>query len=131
MFKKQLFVWLVCVCWVFPAWGIAEDPTRPPIVKNKSVKPETKQKKIPKPKTKTGGWVLSSTLVASDRRTAVINDKVLSVGEKIDGAKVVGIQSGKVLLRRKNKTITLEIVKKDVKIKVRLDARKPSRKNGK
>ena len=135
MFRKQMTVLFVTVCIGFPVWGSEYDPTRPPTVKNKILKPIVKAKKPPKPKVKSKNWVLSSTLVASDRRTAVINDKVLSLGEKINGSKLIDIQSGKVKLLAKGKTRTLEIIKKDVKIKnVKIKKRKnfhkPTRKNG-
>jgi len=130
----------------FSSTSIAEtDPTKPPMVNNKVLKPVAKiSEKVKQPKVKVKkrkGWRLRSTLVSDDRRTAVINNKVLMIGEKLNGATLVDIQPGKVQIRVKGKIRTLRLVKKDVKTNVRQivngvngvnekKSHEPTRKNG-
>lgn len=85
-----------------------EDPTRPPTAKATASYVPFKKSKRPR-------WTLSSTLVSSDRRTAVINDRVVSRGDRINGATVVSIQPLKVRLRDKGREVTLVILKKNIK----------------
>jgi hypothetical protein len=70
--------------------GSLKDPLRPPVF---VAKPATKN-------TSTPSWRLASTLVAGDQRSAVINGRVLGLGDRVDGAEVVDIQPGQVRLRR-------------------------------
>lgn len=84
-----------------------KDPTRPPTLKQ--------VKKPPKAARKPLRWVLGSTLVSGQRRTAVINGRVLSVGERIAGARVLEIQPSRVRLRRNGRDITLVLLKQNVK----------------
>jgi len=93
-----------------------KDPTRPPGAQ--SVKA---QKAAPRPLR----WTLGSTLVSPQRRTAVINGRVVAVGEKINGARVVEILPAKVRLRRKGRDITLVLLKQDVKRPSRHGSGKP------
>jgi len=83
-----------------------DDPTRPPGAQSAEV-----QKAARKPLR----WTLSSTLVSGGRRTAVINDRVVAVGEKVSGARVVEILPSKVRLRRHGSDITLVLLKQNVK----------------
>lgn len=62
------------------------------------------------PVEKINGWRLSSTLVASGRRVAVVNGRVVGVGDRIDGARVVAIQAREVLLTNDGSRITLRLV---------------------
>lgn len=122
------------------ASGVAGvDPTKPPMVNNKILKPVVKvSEKTKKPAVKIKkprGWRLRSTLFSDDRRTAVINNKVLMIGEKVNGATLVDIQPGRVQIRVKGKIRTLRLVSKDVKTNMRQVIRKkithePTRKNG-
>lgn len=65
------------------------DPTRPPGVS--SAKPAGPAK----PR-----WVLNSTLIAPQRRVAIINGQRVVRGDKVNGATVIGIDAGGVLLRK-------------------------------
>jgi MSHA biogenesis protein MshK len=60
-------------------------------------------------------WTLTSTLIAPDRRVAVINGKVVQVGQKIDGAELVAVETGSVLLRRAGRKIELKLMAGSVK----------------
>ncbi len=55
-------------------------------------------------------WVLSSTLVAPQRRVAVINGRLVSEGELVDGAKVIEIRKLKVLIQVPGRRITLQLL---------------------
>ena len=85
-----------------------EDPTRPPTAKATSTYVPGKKSKGPR-------WTLHSTLVSSDRRTAVINNRVVSQGDRINGATVVSIQPLAVRLRDKDREVTLVMLKKNIK----------------
>ncbi len=132
MSKRYFIVVSVFVGMIFPAWVMASnDPTQPPTVNNKVLKPAVKAspKRVVIEK-KVANWILKSTLISSDRKTAVINDKVLSVGEKVDGAKLIKILPGKVKIRVKGRIKTLRLIKKDVKNNMRKVSHQSSRKNG-
>ncbi len=60
-------------------------------------------------------WTLTSTLIAPHRRVAVINGRVMQVGQKIDGAELVAVESGSVLLRRAGQRIELKLIAGNVK----------------
>lgn len=53
---------------------------------------------------------LQSTLVSGARRTAVINGHLRTVGSRINGAKIVDIQPGRVLVRRDGRDVTLHLI---------------------
>ena len=93
---------------VMPVQADLQDPTRPPTVDGSIsyVAPN----KIKRPR-----WVLNSTLVSSQRRTAVINDRVVSIGDRINGARVMSIQPSSVTLRSNGADMTLIMIKKNIK----------------
>jgi hypothetical protein len=98
---------LGCLVAVMPVQAALEDPTRPPTAKATNY---ASPKKNHRPR-----WVLTSTLVSSQRRTAVINDKVVARGDRINGARVVSIQPSVVRLRIGARDITLMMLKKNIK----------------
>ena len=59
-------------------------------------------------KASSGKLVLESVLVSEQRTVAVINGKPLSVGEKIESAKVLTIAKDQVRLQRAGKIIVLK-----------------------
>jgi len=98
---------LLCMTWVSPVASL-EDPTRPPTV-------DVKRTTVMSTVSKRTRWTLSSTLVSSGRRTAVINDQVVSKGDRINGATVVSIQPSTVRLRNRGREVTLIMLKKKIK----------------
>ena len=60
-------------------------------------------------------WVLSSTLVAADRRVARINGQHVSEGESVDNAIVLHIRKMDVLIQSGGKRITLRLLPDIVK----------------
>jgi MSHA biogenesis protein MshK len=102
-----LLVSLTLLMWMSPLLAM-EDPTRPPTAKATSSYVPVKKRQGPR-------WVLNSTLISSDRRTAVINDRVVAVGDRVNGATVVSIQPSAVRLRDKGREVTLVMLKKNIK----------------
>lgn len=93
-----------------------KDPTRPP---------DARPAKVHKAARQPLRWTLSSTLVSPQRRTAVINGRLVGVGETVNGARVVEILPSKVRLRRKGRDITLVLLKQDIKRPSRHGSGKP------
>ena len=105
---------LGCVALLVTASVVAAplaDPTAPPgrVIKSRAAVPATLSP------TNTPAWVLVSTLIAPHRRSAVINQQVVAVGERVEGAVVTEITSTSVTLRFENQDIVLRL--KDYRIK--------------
>lgn len=77
------------------------DPTRPPGLSGRTPGAAEAVK---------DDWQLGSILIASQRRVAVINGRPLTVGEQINGARLVAIEPGRVHLRRGSRTIVLDLL---------------------
>jgi hypothetical protein len=90
------------------------DPTRPPAYAMQKFR-QAKWATLPKvasPKTvqkKETVLRLSSILISSNRKIAIIDDQMLSVGDKIGGARLISITRDSVRLVRKGKTINLSL----------------------
>lgn len=99
---------LFCLGFCSSAFGQQplSDPTRPVILSGAAMGARAE-----KPRQ----WKLTSTLIAPQRRVAVINDQVLTVGQKIDGAKLVAVRPGSVLLHQAGQTIQLKLISGTVK----------------
>lgn len=102
--------WLVAVlCSTLSSAGLAADdlpvtdPTEPP----RDMRPMSAKT--------TQGLLLYSTQVSASKRTAVVNQRVVSVGSRITGAVVTGIEPGRVTLRRDSVTIVLELINTPVR----------------
>lgn len=54
-------------------------------------------------------WTLTSTLVAGDRRVAVINGRSVALGATMDGARVVAIDSGGASIEHEGRRIRLQL----------------------
>ena len=105
--KKLLVVTAMYLFTVMPLQAALEDPTRPPTA-TPTVYASPKKHSRPR-------WVLSSTLVSAQRRTAVVNDKVVARGDRINGARVISIEPSAVRLRVGRRDVTLMMLKKDIK----------------
>ena len=84
----------------------ANDPMRPPMTST-SVKQDAP------------GWVLNSVLISEDRHIAVINQRPVYEGGKINGAKVLKIYSDRVRLSTADKTFYIKLHPLSVKQPVR------------
>ncbi len=60
-------------------------------------------------------WILQSTLVASDRRVAVINGETVTVGGAVRGARVLAIDPYSVRLQTSSGAIVLTLTGDDPK----------------
>jgi MSHA biogenesis protein MshK len=87
---------IFCMLIVSPVFAVQYlDPTRPPGA--------TILKQLAYPIAKPSGWLLSSTLIASERKLATINGKIVRKGERVNGAVLVDVQALNVTLRKNNK----------------------------
>ena len=84
----------------------ANDPMRPPMASA-----STKQS--------APGWVLNSVLISEDRNIAVINQRPVYEGGKINGAKVLKIYPDRVRLSTADKTFYIKLLPLSVKQPVR------------
>jgi len=75
-----------------------QDPMRPSHV------PSNVEKKAVE---KTSEWRLSAVLLSADRSVAVINDRAMSLGDRIDGYKLIQVDADRVVLVRNKKTVVL------------------------
>ncbi len=101
--QRRIMATLGLFCLVPLALASAlSDPTRPA----NTDKAGSGRKVIPD----TRSWVLSSTLVAPQRRVAVINGRLVSEGELVDGARVIEIRKLKVLIQVPGRRITLQLL---------------------
>lgn len=78
------------------------DPTRPP--GGAETAPPTRKAAT------RSGWTLESTLVATDRRVAVINGELVTEGESVGGARVVEIRKLEVLVQTPRGPVTLRLL---------------------
>lgn len=95
-----------------------EDPTRPPDYRPRTAVVSTPDEPVMQ-------WNLTSILIATDRRLAVINGRPLALGGSIGEARVVSIEVGLVTLDAKGERVRLRLVpttKKATRTKTR---RKP------
>lgn len=60
-------------------------------------------------------WRLSGIRISPDDRSAILNGKLLRVGETVDGAKLVEIRPASVLIDFENKRIRVDLLDLDIK----------------
>jgi len=98
----RILLALYALLTALPASGSALfDPTRPASLGSSSPGRADKTH---------SGWRLDSTLVAPDRRVAVINGKRVSAGESVDGARVIEIRKLDVLIQVNGRRMTLQLL---------------------
>lgn len=81
------------------------DPMRP-VPRPGSVRSAPAVESQPAPRR---NWVLSSTLVGNARRVAVINDRLVGVGDEVLGARVIGIDARSARLRYAGRELVLQL----------------------
>jgi len=86
------------------------DPTRPPTSVSKRMAPDAQQPLK---------WNLTATIVGPERRVAVINDRAVQIGQKVDGAVLVAVDAGSALLVQGEKEWQLRLHEVAVKRTVR------------
>jgi MSHA biogenesis protein MshK len=107
VFSQGLTI-IVLLLLVMPVQAAMEDPTRPPSLSGGKAVAGVRHK--PRPR-----WRLSSTLISPQRRSAVIDGRVVVRGDRINGATVISIESGAVRLRAKGREFTLLLLEKEIK----------------
>ncbi|HEY5602386.1 MAG TPA: hypothetical protein VIM41_04690 [Gammaproteobacteria bacterium] len=112
MFKQVLIIGILMFVAASPVHADLQvridDPTRPPGLDALPPSTISSVKEAPR-------WVLSSILVSPERRTAVVNDRVVAVGDRVSGAVVIEIEPATVRLRSNAGDLTLILLKKNVK----------------
>jgi MSHA biogenesis protein MshK len=83
----------LAVCAPFAAAQALRDPTRPPINFGRTGEGGIVSR------SRDAEWVLQSVLLSPERRYAIINGEVLSLGGSVAGAELVAIREGEVTLR--------------------------------
>lgn len=86
------------------------DPMQPPVV-DEIAAVETESAIKP------GAWRLGAIRIEADRRSAMINGRMVAVGDQIDGARVVAIAPGSVEIAVGNENSSLSLLKHDIKIR--------------
>lgn len=87
------------------------DPTRP---YGHDAQPETII--IEEPSSGPGvTWNLTGIRIAADRRSAILNGRIVRVGDRVDGAEVLEIDPAGVLIRHENQRIRLNLIDVDVR----------------
>jgi len=119
VFRRLTIIGFLMLALISHAQAIS-DPTRPPGLNSVPARSNTTVRKGPR-------WVLKSTLISPQRRSAVINNRVVSLGDRVKGATVVDINPSSVRLRSGGAYITLVMLKKNIKA----PSRKGSQLNGK
>jgi len=96
--------------------GQWRDPMRPPafaLQKYRQEKLRLRRQQRPaggvKPVSKRPSWVLSSILYAPGRRRAIVNGRLLAVGDRVDGARLTRIERDRVQLSIQGRIITLKL----------------------
>jgi hypothetical protein len=79
------------------------DPTRPP---GGAAAPKADTRAGPR---KQSAIVLQTILIGNDRQTAVISGRVMSVGDKISGLRLIEIREGEVVLKGSKGTRVLRL----------------------
>ncbi len=109
MFKKieYYLLWGALVAFqpaVFAEEAALEDPTRPvDYVRGQSASAAKKS-------VKSGSFSLDAIIVSGDYKVAIINEKIVKIGDSIGVKKVVSIDSDKVVLaQEKNQDLVLQV----------------------
>lgn len=84
------------------------DPTQPPGLMPAPARSAPAAPKGPR-------WRLHSILISPQRRSAVINEQLVGLGDRINGAVVIEIQASSVRLRSRGRDVTLALPKQDIK----------------
>lgn len=84
-----------------------DDPMRPPGYR--IFKPGQKSVSLAR------RYTLSFVRISSSRRSAIINDRLVEIGNRVSGARVIAIYPSSVKLKKKGKVFTIKILSKSIK----------------
>lgn len=111
MFKRKSLIFLISICLPglssFSVVAQLDDPMRPP--GHRLSVPEQKKASV------ATRYSLSLVQISSLRRSAVVNDRLVEVGDKVSGAKIIAIYPSSVKLRKKDKVFTIKLLSRAVK----------------
>jgi len=107
-----LFLLAASLCATADAAAL-DDPTQPPNYIPVAARPGAGQGQ---PR-----WRLQSTLTGQKRNVAVINGQRLLVGQTVDGAKIISIEPGQVVLSVADEEVTLAVFPSMIERKDRPD----------
>ena len=105
MFKLNLTKTLILITIInvpVIVYAQLDDPTRPPGYRLVLPGGKTAAREI--------GFNLSSIRISASSRTAVINDRSVVVGDKVNGASVIGIYPSDVKLKKHGKLFTVRLL---------------------
>ena len=98
-----------------------EDPMRPPTEAGTGA---TNGKVNKGPQQKAGpGYTLSAIRIAHDHRSAIINGKSVTIGDRIGNARVIDIRAAGTTLQQNGKVIPLPLL--PISIKTQVEAQRP------
>ncbi|MFK5914178.1 MAG: hypothetical protein QM484_07370 [Woeseiaceae bacterium] len=101
-FTKTLIILIASFNIPLLAYAQLDDPTRPPGYRLILPSGKTAAKEI--------GFNLSSIRISASKRTAIINDRSVVVGDKVNGASVIGIYPSDVKLKKYGKLFTVRLL---------------------
>lgn len=111
--KKFYFLVLIILTAVFSLDLYGEplpDPTRPADFTGQSaIKTEIPREFL--------NWHVRAIRLSASGKNAIVNGRLVRVGDKIDSAKIVAITSNTVVLSHDRKRVTLKLLPEDVKVK--------------
>ena len=113
----QILIAVYAFTFVFSANAFVvkkEDPLRPPEYKLKKSSVDISKKSAAPTR-----WVVRQILFSGDRRIAIVNNVAVAKGDRVNGARVVGIKSEHVILDYKDKMITARMSTVPVKKKLK------------
>lgn len=105
---SSLRVLIMLLCSAVPSALLAEalnDPMRPPATLSKS---NTTQKTVT-------GYELSSIFISSNRRAAIINGRNVTIGDRVNRARVLEIEATEVVISLAGKKRTLTLLPVSIK----------------
>lgn len=108
-YKKLIFLTLVCLLGSgsISAMAQLDDPMRPP--GHRLFVPGQKNSST------SVRYTVSMVQISSLRRTAIVNNRLVEVGDVVRGAKILGIYPSSVKLRKQGKTFTVKLLSRGIK----------------
>jgi len=108
-YKNSIF--LISICLIgsgsLSAMAQLDDPMRPP--GHRLFVPGQKKSSV------SVRYSVSMVQISSLRRTAIVNNRLVEVGDMVSGAKILGIYPSSVKLRKKGKTFTIKLLSRRIK----------------
>lgn len=104
MYSKIIFICVFLTLWLYNGVLHAEmrDPTKPSTLTEEAASP----------------WQLSAIFISEERRVAIINGQTVTLGEDVEGEKVIAIESDSVILEGPEGKMTLYLFDQSIKQRV-------------